>query len=228
MIVTEVGVVSFWLSGSCGHWQQQLHPGLEVWAGAELEGSQHRNQDDSRWGADRRRLFVYHTQPQRNGKQSCKMLDWDKTSNPGDDCGKRWLCFGSKLNCGPTKQCVCVSSSGVVETGLFVGMAERAYFGMDDGSVQVRDPPVNWGVCHNHCVSPPPERPHFSRKCRVHNFHPVSDCVLDSPAPPAQLDKTVAGTFSYISKPDTSKGSLDFSHRAGGASDSASFKVPDE
>ncbi|XP_026007402.1 ribose-5-phosphate isomerase isoform X3 [Astatotilapia calliptera] len=32
---------------------------------------------------------------------------------------------------------------GVVETGLFVGMAERAYFGMEDGSVQVRDPAVN-------------------------------------------------------------------------------------
>uniref|UniRef100_A0A672HX32 ribose-5-phosphate isomerase n=1 Tax=Salarias fasciatus TaxID=181472 RepID=A0A672HX32_SALFA len=32
---------------------------------------------------------------------------------------------------------------GVVETGLFVNMAERAYFGMEDGSVQVRDPPVN-------------------------------------------------------------------------------------
>ncbi|KAG7511226.1 ribose-5-phosphate isomerase [Solea senegalensis] len=32
---------------------------------------------------------------------------------------------------------------GVVDTGLFVGMAERAYFGMEDGSVQVRDPPVN-------------------------------------------------------------------------------------
>lgn len=32
---------------------------------------------------------------------------------------------------------------GVVETGLFVSMAERAYFGMEDGSVQVRDPPVH-------------------------------------------------------------------------------------
>uniref|UniRef100_A0A673YEG7 ribose-5-phosphate isomerase n=1 Tax=Salmo trutta TaxID=8032 RepID=A0A673YEG7_SALTR len=32
---------------------------------------------------------------------------------------------------------------GVVETGLFVGMAERVYFGMEDGSVRVRDPPVN-------------------------------------------------------------------------------------
>uniref|UniRef100_A0A4W5LBC1 ribose-5-phosphate isomerase n=1 Tax=Hucho hucho TaxID=62062 RepID=A0A4W5LBC1_9TELE len=32
---------------------------------------------------------------------------------------------------------------GVVETGLFVGMAERVYFGMEDGSVGVRDPPVN-------------------------------------------------------------------------------------
>uniref|UniRef100_A0A8B9KW48 ribose-5-phosphate isomerase n=1 Tax=Astyanax mexicanus TaxID=7994 RepID=A0A8B9KW48_ASTMX len=32
---------------------------------------------------------------------------------------------------------------GVVETGLFVGMAERVYFGMEDGSVKIRDPPVN-------------------------------------------------------------------------------------
>ncbi|KAK9964800.1 hypothetical protein ABG768_005943 [Culter alburnus] len=32
---------------------------------------------------------------------------------------------------------------GVVETGLFVGMAERVYFGMEDGSVKTRDPPVN-------------------------------------------------------------------------------------
>ncbi|KAJ3613153.1 hypothetical protein NHX12_019405 [Muraenolepis orangiensis] len=30
---------------------------------------------------------------------------------------------------------------GVVETGLFVGMAERAYFGMEDGTVRVRDAP---------------------------------------------------------------------------------------
>lgn len=35
------------------------------------------------------------------------------------------------------------SSSGVVDTGLFVGMAERAYFGMEDGRVQVRDPPAH-------------------------------------------------------------------------------------
>ncbi|XP_061700738.1 ribose-5-phosphate isomerase [Syngnathoides biaculeatus] len=32
---------------------------------------------------------------------------------------------------------------GVLETGLFVGMAERAYFGMEDGRVEVRDAPVN-------------------------------------------------------------------------------------
>ncbi|XP_068608374.1 ribose-5-phosphate isomerase [Brachionichthys hirsutus] len=32
---------------------------------------------------------------------------------------------------------------GVVETGLFVGMAERAYFGMEDGSMKIRDPLVN-------------------------------------------------------------------------------------
>lgn len=29
--------------------------------------------------------------------------------------------------------------AGIVDTGLFVGMAERAYFGMDDGSVRVSD-----------------------------------------------------------------------------------------
>uniref|UniRef100_A0A672P4P8 ribose-5-phosphate isomerase n=1 Tax=Sinocyclocheilus grahami TaxID=75366 RepID=A0A672P4P8_SINGR len=32
---------------------------------------------------------------------------------------------------------------GVVETGLFVGMAERVYFGMEDGSVETRDHPIN-------------------------------------------------------------------------------------
>ncbi|XP_054913111.1 ribose-5-phosphate isomerase isoform X2 [Poeciliopsis prolifica] len=32
---------------------------------------------------------------------------------------------------------------GVVETGLFVHMAERAYFGMEDGSVKVRKAPIN-------------------------------------------------------------------------------------
>uniref|UniRef100_A0AAY4EQ59 ribose-5-phosphate isomerase n=1 Tax=Denticeps clupeoides TaxID=299321 RepID=A0AAY4EQ59_9TELE len=29
---------------------------------------------------------------------------------------------------------------GVVETGLFVGMAEKVYFGMEDGTVKTRDP----------------------------------------------------------------------------------------
>ncbi|KAL0969527.1 hypothetical protein UPYG_G00228410 [Umbra pygmaea] len=32
---------------------------------------------------------------------------------------------------------------GVVETGLFVGMAERVYFGMEDGTVRIRDTPIN-------------------------------------------------------------------------------------
>ncbi|XP_015256789.1 PREDICTED: ribose-5-phosphate isomerase [Cyprinodon variegatus] len=32
---------------------------------------------------------------------------------------------------------------GVVETGLFVNMAQQAYFGMEDGSVKVRKAPVN-------------------------------------------------------------------------------------
>ncbi|XP_061445201.1 ribose-5-phosphate isomerase [Rhineura floridana] len=32
---------------------------------------------------------------------------------------------------------------GVVETGLFINMAERVYFGMEDGSVNVREKPVH-------------------------------------------------------------------------------------
>ncbi|XP_076831036.1 ribose-5-phosphate isomerase isoform X2 [Brachyhypopomus gauderio] len=32
---------------------------------------------------------------------------------------------------------------GVLETGLFVNMAERVYFGMEDGSVKTRDAPVS-------------------------------------------------------------------------------------
>ncbi|XP_062987839.1 ribose-5-phosphate isomerase [Elgaria multicarinata webbii] len=32
---------------------------------------------------------------------------------------------------------------GVVETGLFINMAERVYFGMEDGSVSVREKPVH-------------------------------------------------------------------------------------
>lgn len=44
-----------------------------------------------------------------------------------------------------TQWLVCVSV-GVVETGLFVGMAERVYFGMEDGSVKVRNAPVNWRI----------------------------------------------------------------------------------
>lgn len=51
VIWLSVWVVSFLLSGSRRHWQQQLHPGLEVWESSELEGRQHRHQDDPRWGA---------------------------------------------------------------------------------------------------------------------------------------------------------------------------------
>ncbi|XP_053218126.1 ribose-5-phosphate isomerase isoform X2 [Podarcis raffonei] len=32
---------------------------------------------------------------------------------------------------------------GVVETGLFIDMAERVYFGMEDGSVSIREKPVH-------------------------------------------------------------------------------------
>lgn len=31
--------------------------------------------------------------------------------------------------------------AGVVDTGLFINMAERVYFGMQDGSVNVREKP---------------------------------------------------------------------------------------
>lgn len=59
---------------------------------------------------------------------------------------------------------------GVVETGLFVGMAERAYFGMEDGSVQVRDPAVNWrSSLSSPCSPPPPPCPLTTS----HLFHKV-------------------------------------------------------
>ena len=31
--------------------------------------------------------------------------------------------------------------AGVVDTGLFINMAERVYFGMQDGSVNMREKP---------------------------------------------------------------------------------------
>ncbi|XP_008281416.1 ribose-5-phosphate isomerase [Stegastes partitus] len=55
------------------------------------------------------------------------ILDWKF------ECAQKWKEVNTAIKMIP----------GVVETGLFVGMAERAYFGMEDGSVQVRDPPVN-------------------------------------------------------------------------------------
>lgn len=68
---------------------------------------------------------------------------------PGEELGRSVRC---SLRVGPggrsssqimrTPLSLC-PPPGVVETGLFVGMAERAYFGMEDGSVQVRDPAVN-------------------------------------------------------------------------------------
>lgn len=36
-------------------------------------------------------------------------------------------------------QCVNPHFPGVVETGLFINMAEVVYFGMEDGSVSVRE-----------------------------------------------------------------------------------------
>ncbi|KAJ7988842.1 hypothetical protein DPEC_G00313380 [Dallia pectoralis] len=55
------------------------------------------------------------------------ILDW-KFENP-----QNWAVVNTTIKMIP----------GVVETGLFVGMAERVYFGMEDGTVSVRDPQIN-------------------------------------------------------------------------------------
>lgn len=184
-IWSSVWVVSFLLSGSRRHWQQQLHPGLEVWEGSELEGRQHRHQDDPRWGAAVVMMLMMMVYP------------WT-----------RWT------------RSVSVSSSGVVETGLFVGMAERAYFGMEDGSVQIRDPPVNWVACHD--LSPHETTSTFYSQVPWSRFTPLGLRLCWRLL--QNWTKTAAGTFSHLSKTRYERGSLDFSHRAGGAADSVSLK----
>lgn len=67
---------------------------------------------------------------------------------PGEELGQSVRCSlrvgpGGQSSSQTMRKPFSAPPSGVVETGLFVGMAERAYFGMEDGSVQVRDPPVN-------------------------------------------------------------------------------------
>lgn len=52
------------------------------------------------------------------------ILDW----NFKPDAATNWENINSKL----------ISIPGVVETGLFVNMAEKAYFGLNDGSVSQR------------------------------------------------------------------------------------------
>lgn len=42
----------------------------------------------------------------------------------------------------PALNAVLLQTPGVMETGLFLGMAQRAYFGMHDGSVTFRDRPT--------------------------------------------------------------------------------------
>lgn len=52
------------------------------------------------------------------------ILDWKFTDLDSD-----WVKINTELLLIP----------GVIETGLFVGMAEKAYFGMRDGSVKVQN-----------------------------------------------------------------------------------------
>lgn len=76
------------------------------------------------------------------------ILDWkfDGAQNWREVNGAIKMIPGETLSClavrPPGGMLTLCASSGVVDTGLFVGMAERAYFGMEDGSVQVRDPTV--------------------------------------------------------------------------------------
>lgn len=186
VIWLSVWVVSFLLSGSRRHWQQQLHPGLEVWEGSELEGRQHRHQDDPRWGAAVVMMLMMMVYP------------WT-----------RWT------------RSVSVSSSGVVETGLFVGMAERAYFGMEDGSVQIRDPPVNWVACHD-------LSPHLHlllTSALVTIYTPRSPTVL---APPAELDKNcIRDVFTPLKNQIRARIAWFFSSRRW-CCWFCEFKVPDE
>lgn len=120
------------------------------------------------------------------------------------------------------------SSSGVVETGLFVGMAERAYFGMEDGSVQVRDPPVNWGVCRDHCLSPPPVMTSTSPASAVLMIYPRSQTLFGQSCTSCRTGLDCSrDVFTHL-RTRHNRGSLDFSHPAGGASDAVSFKVPHE
>jgi ribose 5-phosphate isomerase A len=50
---------------------------------------------------------------------------WDRAEGPARD----WAAVDQALHAMP----------GLLETGLFVGMAHRAYFGMEDGSVTTRE-----------------------------------------------------------------------------------------
>ena len=54
-----------------------------------------------------------------------QLLDWRWDKEQSMD----WAAVNSAVQSWP----------GVVETGLFVGMAARAYFGMEDGTVSQRE-----------------------------------------------------------------------------------------
>lgn len=71
------------------------------------------------------------------GRRSTRPSKWFQVSSSWSSI----VCWFVQEDLENTSLCL---PPGVVETGLFVGMAERAYFGLEDGSVQVRDPPTNW------------------------------------------------------------------------------------
>ncbi|CAH1783433.1 unnamed protein product [Owenia fusiformis] len=56
------------------------------------------------------------------------------------------LCIGNQW---PTINQTIVAMPGVVDTGLFIDMAERVYFGLADGSVRIREKPHNGDACAN-------------------------------------------------------------------------------
>lgn len=69
------------------------------------------------------------------------ILDWSFPKN--ESLNKNWNALNVRLKMIP----------GVVETGLFLDTAEKAYFGMEDGSVEVvcasdREYKVTNGCCH--------------------------------------------------------------------------------
>lgn len=61
-------------------------------------------------------------------------MEWHRISNSRDETRLFCYCFGRVLTCG----CVTCRLTGVLEVGLFVGMAQAAFFGEENGTVLVK------------------------------------------------------------------------------------------